>query len=127
MFIKNSTRIFTIYQCWLCNFNVSILKILSNRVHLKCEDSKELYGTKSVVSCSVFLSRYRHVSPCSMIVLYKEPIGTTGRDFLSLSSKLALESAKCVDTVKCRLKRTGIMCLWNAVEFPSLKSRHFDA
>lgn len=30
MFVENSTRIFRIYQCWLCNFNVSVLKILNN-------------------------------------------------------------------------------------------------
>lgn len=62
-----------------------------------------------------------------MIILYMKPIGTTGRDFLSLSSELALESAMCVDMGKCRLKRTGIMCLWNAMELASLKSRHVDA
>lgn len=127
MLVENSAEIFTIYKCWLCNLNVSILKILSNWVHLKCDDSKEFYGTTSVVSCSVFLCRYRCVSPCFMIILYMKSIGTTDRDFLSLSSELALESAKCVDIGKCRLKRTGIMCLWNATELASLKSRHFDA
>lgn len=75
----------------------------------------------------MFLCKYRHISPCFVIILYMKPIGTTGRDFLSLSSELALEAARCVDIGKCRLKRTGIMCLWNAMELASLKSSHFDA
>lgn len=127
MFIVNSTRIFRFHQCWLCNFKVSILKILSNWVHLKYEDSKEFYETKSIDSCSIFLRRYRHVSPCFMIILRTKPVGTRSRDFLSLLSKLILESAKRVDIGKCRLKGIGIMCLWNAVKVASLKSRYFDA
>lgn len=62
-----------------------------------------------------------------MIVLYSKPVGTRCRDFLSLVSKLTLESAKHVDIGKRRLKGIGIMCLWNAVKVASLKSRHFDA
>lgn len=110
MFNVNSTSIFRFYQCWFCSFKGSILKILSNVVHLKCKDSKEFYETRSVNSCSIFLCRFAQVSPCFMIILCTKPVGTRSRDFLSLLSKLALESAKHADIGKHRLKGIGIMC-----------------
>lgn len=62
-----------------------------------------------------------------MIILYTKPEGTRRRDFLSLQSKLTLESAKRVKTGKHRFQGIRTMCLWNAVEVANLKTGHFNA
>lgn len=81
-------------------------------------DGKEFSETKSIDSCSTFLSRYRRVSPWFMMILCTKPIGTRSWDFLSPLSKLDLEPAKRVGIR--RLKGVGIMRLWRADKVASL-------
>lgn len=55
----------------------------------------ELHETKLTDSSSIFFFVSTYIYYCAfMIILYTKPEGTRRRDFLSLQSKLTLESAK---------------------------------
>lgn len=55
----------------------------------------ELHETKLTDSSSIFFFVSTYIYYCAFtIILYTKPEGTRRRDFLSLQSKLTLESAK---------------------------------